>query len=306
MATQLPNKCQSNWFILKCQKIVHVNKHANNKSRTETLNRKRSLKNKMFSLCRLCAESKDFDELITEISELETKLVLCCGWNISANEVQMPSKACIICVERLEKSWCFAESVKAAENKLNKLVSEENCIETFEKTLSHTFTNYESIKLDPSNTLESENIDDTIDDHIVSNLSEPPYLCENYHSELKSERTNKKNYEGNKLSVESFLAQLDKEDRLADGTISVNGVAELENLFPAMKTMAWPDCKYKCDKCNRVLNGPHNFFAHNRSWHLNDIQNMVFECFYCESKHRREYNLSQHMAMRHFPHLKFR
>lgn len=265
----------------------------------------------MFSLCRLCAEYKNSDELKTEIIELESKLTLCCDWNASSNVSEMPPKACDSCVGQLEKSWCFAKSVKAAEKKLSKLISEQNrkestddeVITNDDAILSNSFEVKPDICNVEINELEINEENDIFDD------PDDPTTYSNVDSEVSSEneliKITKKTTD-EKKSLDPFLAQLTDEDRLGDGAISVNGVAKLEQLFPEMKSMSWTECEYKCDKCNRIFKGPHKFYAHNRSLHFDNIHSVTFKCVYCKSRHGREYTLSRHIAAKHFPHLKFR
>ncbi|XP_055312474.1 serendipity locus protein delta-like, partial [Sitodiplosis mosellana] len=103
-----------------------------------------------------------------------------------------------------------------------------------------------------------------------------------------------------------FLTGLTPEDCLEGGLISADGVAKLEKLNPTMKTMSWSDCQYKCDKCNRIFVGSHNFYAHIRSIHIDEVITINVSCFYCNSTHRREYALNKHIANAHFHHLKYR
>lgn len=264
----------------------------------------------MFSLCRLCAKYTEPTELVSGISELESKLTLCCGWKPSENEVlQYPQKVCNLCVDQLQQSWNFAEIVWAAEEKLNKILSEVNQTNT-DQLMPHIEQIIPvSIKYEP----EIYSIEPDVFDH---NFDVTTFDCPAIESDVESSRSNKNTKKRNKslekstenLDIKSdpFLIQLTEKDCLVDGTISVNGVAKLEKIFPEMKTMTWNDCQYKCDKCNRSFKSPQNFFAHNRSIHLKEVPTMAFSCFYCNSKHRREYTLNRHITIEHFQHLKFR
>lgn len=300
MAAQLSTKRHS---ISKCH-TEFVNKFYQPANYSEN---KRIILIEMFSLCRLCAEYKEATELTTQLFELEFKLVLCCGWNASENESEMPSKACDLCVEQLEKSWCFAENVKAAEHKLTKLVSELNQIDqselmTFDEM---TLTTPSTVKQEPEIcSVQVKGFEYSIDAFDGPST----FADESLHSNESTleEETTKKIADKTKTFSEPFLAALTDEDRLTDGTISVNGVDKLTKSFPDMATISWTNCVYKCEKCDRTFDGPHNFFAHNRSIHIDEVQSMEFGCFYCNSRHRREYTLSRHMALEHFQHLKFR
>lgn len=255
------------------------------------------LPSEMFSLCRLCAVEKDPEKLKTPISDLEEKLILCCGWIPSKNESQMPIKACEECVEQLHRSWCFAESVKAAETKLNQLIIEQIKAEADSDNafLINEVMIPVSIKLEPELYLmESEEFIHIEDER----LNDDDIKC----SDAESSNSNGKTF---KTRRDQFLAYLNDDDRFADGTITTNGIYKLEKVFPEMKSISWLKCVFKCYKCNRKFEGLNNFHAHNRSIHKEQVGKMILKCFYCKSEHRREYTLCQHMAMEHFPHLKY-
>lgn len=251
----------------------------------------------------------EISEFSAEICDLESKLKLCCGWKPTENEEGMPQKACSVCVDQLQKSWAFAESVWLAEENLLKLGSEvkqSHFIETIPH-IEEILT--DSIKTEPDTVpFELEEIEHTFDDSIF----EDPIIQSDAENPLpikkprKRKKTTKKQTAKENSNADKFLACLSDEDRLLGGIISENGVTKLEKIFPEMKTMSWNDCQYKCNKCNRNFNSPQNFFAHNRSIHLGEVQTMEFYCFYCDFKHCREFNLNKHIADKHFIHLKFR
>lgn len=291
----------------------------------------------MLSLCRLCAVCTDPIELITEISELEPKLVHCFGWRKSEKEIEMPKKACNICVDRLQMSYDFVECLLTAEKQLNKLLSEQIQTSTDEfisptveikgederKRLVDAPVPVDSEKLgrclvddddsdDEKNIYENRNNDviefdddtkheDDSDDAIFGEPIETE--CSNKNSTKKVSKKHKKKRQP---ASDAFLDALDAEDRLDSGLISTNGVKKLEKLFPDMKTVSWDDCQYKCENCDRIFKGSTEFYSHIRSIHIEEVLSIVVPCFYCDSKHRREYTLNRHMATEHFIHLKHR
>lgn len=271
----------------------------------------------MFSLCRLCAKYTKPDELVTDITELESKLIRCYQWKPSENEVQMPKKACTLCVNELQRSWDFFERIDAAEKKLNKLISEQTR-STTDTTENHS--NSIGIKAEPDiqqqlslieleeskhdSNLDADNGDNCdIDDDVFGESigyfnDESSHSNENQLTEPPKPKVEKKH--------DPFLAPLGAEDCFDNGSISAEGVAKLESLFSDMKTMSWNDCQYKCTNCNRIIKGSHNLYSHIRSIHLNELMSIKISCFYCNFNHRREYTLNQHIATEHFIHLKFR
>lgn len=294
----------------------------------------------MFSLCRLCAACTDPIELITEISELESKLVHCFGWQRSEKELEMPKRACNSCVDRLHRSYDFVECMLTAEKQLNKLLSEqiqtvtdEFLPQTIEIKLEDiknrvTIVPEEPIELESFEGFDNVNANNSNDDYKYdameydddddnggifgepidySDVDDDDADDKNDSSiQTLTKKVPKKRVRKRKRRSEPFLDALDIEDRLENGQISSNGVRKLEKLFPDMKTMSWADCQYKCEKCERTFTGSINFYAHIRSSHIKDVLSIVVPCFYCNSKHRREFQLNRHIATEHFAHLKFR
>lgn len=215
----------------------------------------------------------------------------------------------------------FCPKWRVAEHKLNKFLLEKNDPLTINAIASNgVIEDDPSVRSVDSKVLD-ESLDDTdlggdtvdaLDDHISD--SDAKYLD---YSKIDQNLTN------------PFLKHLNDEDRIVDGTIRAIGVLKLQKLYPAMKTLSWTDCLYNCEKCNQtfqgktkaseiklmltkfnsfphsIQQGPHNFYAHNTSKHFDEVQSMEFACYYCRSKHKREYTLSPHMAQEHFTHLKF-
>lgn len=254
----------------------------------------------MHALCRLCAKAFHAELLKTNISELQTKLVICCGWCPLDNEFEMPTKVCDLCVDQLQMSWNFAESVSAAGNILTGLVQNQKIqINPKEKIEKH------------SNEWELETCFIKLEDNANDNLIlEEPTVPNTYRSDDRapidvSQKSKNKRKPREKLAFSDlFLTQLDDCDHNVDGTISENGVAKLQKIFPEMTIMSWADCQYKCEKCDQVFKGPQNFVAHNRCKHKIRTMNVV--CSYCNSSQKNERLLNKHIGDEHFKHLKYR
>lgn len=272
----------------------------------------------MNSLCRLCATYTEPNELVTNLIELESKLMLCCGWKPSLMEMHMPKNVCNFCVDELLRSWNLVERIRAAETKLNKILSEN--------TITNQFDEHQNLKIevdidaeqvDSFGEIEVKYVDNVKDDDEVDfdvpfdnndddnddiNVYGEPV---NYLRTKKRNRASRSNKNNNEQKNDPFLSKLTTEDFLDDGTISCNGIEKLTKLFPDMKKMSWNDCQYKCTQCNRILKGAQVLYAHVRSIHVDELMSMKISCFYCKFKHRREYILNQHVATEHFAHLKF-
>lgn len=280
----------------------------------------------MFSLCRLCANCPETTDLTTEICEIEAKLAICCGWNPSKNETQMPKKACNLCVDQLQQSWNFAEQIRAAEKQLNKLLAEQS-IEPENESKADEFLSFDTnIKcqdeIKDSNDFDLEVIapifendnnddDDDDDDYVFGEsiefiTNDDPGESTDSNTKENLVKNETENTEKSHMKNDQFLAKLAPCDFLANGRISLNGVEKLEKLHPNMKTISWDDCQYKCDKCRCTIKSPHNLFAHNRSLHPDELLSIELSCFYCDTKHQRECAMNRHITMKHYGHLKFR
>lgn len=78
--------------------------------------------------CRLCAELKDSSEIIASIDDskrsIEQKLVACCQWNVDNNDQIQTQDVCMFCLDKLEESWLFSQSVQLAQYKLLEIFGE--------------------------------------------------------------------------------------------------------------------------------------------------------------------------------------
>lgn len=97
--------------------------------------------------------------------------------------------------------------------------------------------------------------------------------------------------------------RIGRENLNEDGTITKEGIAQLEIMFPEMKTIGWRDCKYKCEKCEAVIIGSEQFFSHFKCLHYNDPYQIV--CYYCGEIHQKIYLLNNHIEQKHYHHLKY-
>lgn len=293
---------------------------------------------KMFSLCRLCAQCPAPSQLTTEIVELEPKLSVCCGWQPSKNEFQMPNKACNFCVNELQRSWNLVEQIREAETQLDKLLSEQGQDNLYqnnsqqmefkaeqyvEQTNRHTFDTKIDVPMDDDYFNDGEDgcdddyndNDSSIDDHgevfgeSINYIKDEKLESESENGNAKPQKESPKKKERNKdnFKKDPFFATLNPEDFLEDGKLSSNAVTKLTKLNPDMTTMSWSECQYNCTKCKRTLKGATNLFSHMRSVHIDDPKMSVkLSCFYCDFKHRREPTINRHIATEHFEHLKFR
>lgn len=200
----------------------------------------------MFSICRLCANCKDEVDLTTQITVLESKLALCCGWYPSDNETQLPRKVCNTCVSELDKCWCFAQKVRDGERKINKLLEKQSeAAENHETPADDAVENDEEVCI-----FELNELHDSSSNH---DAGEASLDRSNIHSDAESSDSNK--IEKELPDVDPFLDHLSDEDRILGGTISHEGVLKLEKLYPDMKTISWSNCLHKCVKCNLTIEG---------------------------------------------------
>lgn len=266
----------------------------------------------MYSLCRLCAKCMESVEITTEITELKSKLSFCCGWKPSENEIEMPQTACNRCVEQLQKCWDFAESVWAAERQLIKLVGESvegwshEPVSHDELIKSEEIVSQPEPKQESHDELEGSNHAFDCADHAVDYSDDDDESVHSNKSQTQIDSSKKVECGRKQPPKDPFLSVLTSDDYLDGGLISENGVAKLQKLHSKMMSMTWNDCQYECDKCDKQFKGPNTFYAHIRSIHWEELLSIKVSCFYCNSKHRREFALNRHIASEHFPHLKYR
>lgn len=76
----------------------------------------------MTEYCRLCAELKESNEIIATIDDVEQsvqeKLRACCDWTAESSDQRLPNGVCMICLDKLDKCWLFAQNVQLAQQKL--------------------------------------------------------------------------------------------------------------------------------------------------------------------------------------------
>lgn len=262
----------------------------------------------MLKLCRLCAKCTEPTDLTTNISDVESKLTICCGWKPLEYEIQMPNKACKLCVDKLQMCWDFVESVWAAEKQLNKLLSEVRAnteVETKSgEIIDSVKCELEEVKYSSD---EHEADDNGFDDESI--FGEPIDYSnddDSCHTNDQPMESPKKLRKRKRAKNDPFPSELAPEDCLKGGLISTSGIMKLEKLYPEMKSMTWNDVEYKCDKCNRTFKGINQFYTHIRSIHIEEVVSIKVPCVYCNTKYRREFALNRHIATEHFQHLKYR
>lgn len=79
----------------------------------------------MTNYCRLCAQLRDSDEIVSSITDaenlIEHKLTVCCQWRVKDTQRKLPQEVCAVCLNKLDKCWLFVQTVKLAQQKLLEL-----------------------------------------------------------------------------------------------------------------------------------------------------------------------------------------
>lgn len=95
----------------------------------------------MTEYCRLCAELKDSSEIVASIIDVEQsmKLQTCCEWTEQNTKLRsLPHNICGICLDKLDKSWLFSQSVASAQEKLLEMIGRQSVDSINFKCLPHT------------------------------------------------------------------------------------------------------------------------------------------------------------------------
>lgn len=288
----------------------------------------------MNAICRLCAESKQPEELTITISDptldIKQKLIDCCRWTSFLHLENLPESICGRCFERLEQSYAFALNVEEAQIKLQA----ENCFQQNNEGLSET--KYEPIEFD-THCADDDSSDDTSDckDSKIftsfrpaaqfnlkecwvklqpiqigecSNKSDTNRLevasdgdfdwCEKLSDSTAEKNAKRKKSFGDK----SFLSQFSKDDCNADGTIKESAVSTL-----GLKS--WSQLEYKCSECSNTSIGIDAHRSHYEAMHPD--RPVKYMCFDCPKTfegnitltlltHIRSYHKARGAALRHW------
>lgn len=282
------------------------------------------------TLCRLCAQNRNPDEIVGEIKstefDIEAKLIICCQWN-RIEETQysgMPQNVCASCFASLNQSWNFAERVRHAQIELySKLVNgnialdakpelkiepkldcddDENALST---ALIHS--NYIELKVEtdiPSNSPLSvdeqtndfdpmDQIDDFDDFDCTKNDVEPEINA----NIIIREIDNVKPQIAPKFDEKLFLKSFEKTDRNTDGSVKLEAIQRLglDN---------WSIIQYKCYLCKLQLVDHYEWRSHIKIEHPG--QPFRHLCNICNAKdYQQRKPLFKHVISNHRRYFKF-
>lgn len=258
----------------------------------------------MAGLCRLCAETRPLEKM-SEFDDptlnIEQKLVDCCRWthfkelNVDAN---LPQHICIVCIEKLERSWLFAESVSSAQYKLIEIINNGELGPFEDDTTSNCYYG------------ENGNIS-----------TETPAEIDVYVEILENQQINTQNSEANPIAyqpneciengsrfeksihlsnVGNFLRLVKKDDRNDDGTINSDAIRRLG-------LVNWMVLQHQCLICHVCFCSNYELKSHFTSEHAKN--DMRYMCSMCKSTDHRTYYrrslLHKHIIRKHQPHLKY-
>lgn len=295
----------------------------------------------MSGLCRLCAETRPLEKM-NDISDptlnIEQKLVDCCRWThlkeLESNE-NLPQHICIVCNEKLEQCWLFAENVANAQHKLIEII--------------------ENSKLGPFDDDEENTMYDYYYGDRVDNLPEPPVEIRVYVEVEENQQINTQDSESNSMedqwnegtkaktvkipekinkriktyktqsesvdksekkptqmdSVQNeddqslnlskdFPKMLKLDDRNGDGSVKLDTIQRLE-------LVNWMVLQHQCCVCSTCFCSNYELKAHFASEHSGT--DLRYICSICKSDERFPYTrrsrLHKHIMRQHFPHLKY-
>lgn len=266
----------------------------------------------MTTYCRLCAESKTFDDLSTTINDtklkIQEKLIICCQWNNYRNaNCNLPDGICYSCVEKLEKCWLFNESVAIAQAKLQEIFQDTELVDI------KCETNIEDDEFNPNDTenifveplkvapISNDNIqppDSTPDDSLDETKSRQLHECDickksfttayNLANHVRS-HTGERPYPCSKCgkhfksssNVNQHLRQVHGKEKLNnDGDeksgIKTDGISEAQK-NAELSTQDAEKFPYACKHCGRRFRLKCTLTAH-CTIHSNE---RPFECWIC-------------------------
>lgn len=300
----------------------------------------------MTGLCRLCAETRPMEKM-SEINDpvlnIEEKLIDCCRWarfeklNLDAD---FPHHICIICMEKLEQCWLFAESVENAQHKLIEIIrfgksvpfdplnaigqigrkSDDDITDANMDILNGTLDQNQPID-NEANQMEYQPIEfvkgeckfDTVE---MATTSAETFIT------IKKERNQRKTSSNttndafevnlNQVSfdenegqqcgnfVDNFLRQVKSKERNDDGTINSDTIQRLG-------LINWMVLQHQCSICYVCFCSNYELKTHFISEHSNNA--LLYLCSMCNPKKHRTYRrrsiLHRHIIRKHLPHLKY-
>lgn len=284
-------------------------------------------------LCRLCAEIRPrekMSEINNSTLNIEQKLVDCCRWthfkelNADAN---LPQHICIVCIEKLEQCWLFAESVASAQYKLIEFINNSK-LSPFDEsvrkfggdTMSAAISTETPVEIDvyvkivDNQQIKTENSETNPIEYQPTECVEKAAISKKSTKNIKRDRNkfvvenagdqctnDEKSFESSN-NVGNFPRQLKLDDRNDDGTVNSDAIQRL-GLVNWMVVL-----QHQCCICYVCFCSNYELKAHFTSEHANN--DLRYMCSMCSkstdqrSYHRRSL-LHKHIMRKHLPHLKY-
>lgn len=306
----------------------------------------------MAGLCRLCAETRPLEKM-SEITDpalnIEQKLVDCCRWTHfkefdSKGNLNSIQHICIVCMEKLEQCWLFAENVASAQYKLIEIIGsskwsafDENAQKFKEDTANDSGERVDTSPKTPAEIIvyveigenQQINIQD-IDENPIEHQSDE---CIKIDRSTTSKKNTKKiprvkSQSRDKCEKRSHQLKLNQnegdqctnEEKLSESLNCVSNFPRILRLhernddgtvnsdtIQRLGLVNWMVLQHQCSVCFTCFCSNYELKAHFTSEHsLNDLRYM---CSMCKStgrnSYRRRAHLLRHTVRKHLPHLKY-
>lgn len=290
----------------------------------------------MAGLCRLCAESRSLEKMY-EINDtnlnIEQKLVDCCRWTYIKElnaDMNLPQQICIVCIEKLEQCWSFAESVANAQYKLIEFIDSTNLVsfdllnsvdENIQKFDDQTMNDYNyngntedsqinSMQYQANECVAASGEFDLVG-KAVTNIQRNKNHVNNEFDVASSSQANIDGNDGDQNAedeksfhpsnfVKNFLRLVDSDDRNVDGTIKTDAIQRL-------RLVNWMVLQHQCWVCYVCFCSNYELKTHVISEHSKD--DLRYMCSMCKQKNSRTYRrsstLHKHIIRKHLAHLKY-
>lgn len=218
-------------------------------------------------------------------------------WKPSNEEYPIPQTICNDCVEQLENFWHFALRISESEQKLIQIVHfSSNELEFKEEIVN---PGHEFIEIKPDVPEDEAEVDEA---STSASGTESERSKESRRASRKA-RGVKKKRQVSKLC--NILKVVSKDECSPDGTITEEGMAQMELYLSSTATKTWNDMEFKCNDCDFNVKGFTKFHIHDQTSHSPFLMKRSFPCLFCQQVCKRLQSLVVHISYRHLPHLSY-
>ncbi|CAO1413116.1 unnamed protein product [Diamesa serratosioi] len=254
----------------------------------------------MSDICRLCGIGRPLEYLNNIMDpEISVQFKLEKSFKISLDEDKLlPQNVCYECIENLNKSANFAQSITDVQAMLRDSLKQQLGEFSYENSLffeeiKTEIRDYEQksyLNLVPSGSVNSVTISNsksTVNSKQIDIVQDPININQN--PSKSKNRKRKKNDDFN-------ILQIPEEEKNPDGTLTTLGLQRVS-------TLTWSNYSWKCNECNRTFKDISNLEQHFKDAPHNN--KFTYSCQDCSLTFRSYFSCQNHIVEVHKTYLKF-